>query len=701
MSRATLTLAGMVLGAGLLVVIARAQEAALGEPQPFPPPERASLSDGEPTPAVPRDRRAAPRYGEPTPATRPSQYQNAPAGEEPKSALVAKRPSAAERLQQVREATNRTVDGRTPSRGAAVIGPVTIDPANARGAPSSDETAQPQLIAPDTTPKSVRFQDTERSGGRSVLKKSNSSFKPNDQQTARRLLRSPSKPGDTSPTETVAAEPAIEPAPATKPKASPVGAPQSAAVLESRSSAVRVETIGPKSLRIGTEAIYTIRIHNEGDSEANDVFVRAGLPTTAKVVAEGASAEASPAGDNANEQRVVWTISRLAARTTENLTLRVTPTTNAPLDLFIDWTLRPISAVAQIEVQQPQLEMSVFGPKDIAYGEAAKYTIRLTNPGNGSADEVMVEFGYGQDRLEPKSVGTILPGQSQEISLELTARQSGALPVLAVATASGGLRAEASQELLVRRAALEAEIAGDAAVYAGTPANFRLVVRNAGNAAATQITATIALPQGAQLVRSGDDTKPAQNGLLWNVGSLPPNGERTLDLQCLLMTAGDSGISLRAVAAGDLEASKSFVTRVEALADLKLVVNDPQGPVAVGQDAVYEIHISNRGTKVATKVNVLAQFSPGIEPIEATGAQAELVPGQVLFQAIPRVDPGQEVTLIVRAKAGTAGTKRFRVEVSSEDSDTDLFAQETTYFFTEPGTNELKTSKVPAGTRKR
>ena len=90
-----------------------------------------------------------------------------------------------------------------------------------------------------------------------------------------------------------------------------------------------------------------------------------------------------------NEQRVVWTISRLAPRGTESLTLRVTPTTNAPLDLFVDWTVRPISAVAQIEVQQPQLEMSVFGPKDIAYGEAAKYTIRLTNPGNGSADDGM------------------------------------------------------------------------------------------------------------------------------------------------------------------------------------------------------------------------------------------------------------------------------------------------------------------------
>ena len=38
---------------------------------------------------------------------------------------------------------------------------------------------------------------------------------------------------------------------------------------------------------------------------------------------------------------------------------------------------------------------------------------------------------------------------------------------------------------------------------------------------------------------------------------------------------------------------------LEALADLKLVVNDPQGPVPVGKEATYEIHIINRGTKAA------------------------------------------------------------------------------------------------------
>jgi hypothetical protein len=96
---------------------------------------------------------------------------------------------------------------------------------------------------------------------------------------------------------------------------------------------------------------------------------------------------------------------------------------------------------------------------------------------------------------------------------------------------------------------------------------------------------------------------------------------------------------------------------------------------------VYEIHIANRGTKAATKVSVIAQFSQGIEPITATGAQAEVVPGQVVFQVIPKIEPGQELTLVVRARAESEGNKRFRAEVTSEESDTQLVAQETTYFY--------------------
>lgn len=708
MSRTAWKLASVLLGVGCVVVIVRAQdrESALRTPT-----EAASTSGGEPTPAAPRMNEYRPRGVEPAP-TRPT--ADAPS-ETTSSASSAKRLSAAERLQQVRDG-NRGSAQRASAKGTTVQGPVTSDPTGARQPRVAEQPTSPGLIAPSRTGKSLSTVDSDSESASSVLKKQPEAEAPSsDRQTARRLLR-PSRQNSTAVPKTTIQEPSpsasapsasapsisapsISAPSTTTPPVNPLSAsPKSGRteeVIRSRGPTLRVETTGPTALKLGSEATYTIHVYNDGDVAANEIFIRAGLPVSAKAIAEGSSAESSQASDSPNEQRFVWTIPQLAARGSEKLILRVTPTTSEFISLFVDWTLRPVSAVAQIEVQQPQLEMSVFGPKDIAYGEAAKYTIRLSNPGNGDADNVSVEFGYGQEKLEPKNVGTLSAGQQQEISLELTARQSGALPVVAIATASGGLRAEASQEVLVRRAALEADVTGDAAVFAGSPSNYRVVIRNAGNASANQVTATVSLPQGAQLARGSDEAQPIQNGLLWNLGILPPNSERTLDIQATLSTAGDNAVSVRVNGAGDLEAAASFVTRVEALADLKLTVNDPQGPVAVGHDCVYEIHIVNRGTKAATKINVVAQFSPGIEPVDATGVPAEIVPGQVLFQPIPRIDPGQEITLIVRSKADSQGPKRFRAEVSCDELDTQLVAQETTHFFADSSNKTSKAKSSP------
>jgi hypothetical protein len=135
---------------------------------------------------------------------------------------------------------------------------------------------------------------------------------------------------------------------------------------------------------------------------------------------------------------------------------------------------------------------------------------------------------------------------------------------------------------------------------------------------------------------------------------------------------------------------QSFVTEVKALADLKLVVNDPPGPLPIGEQASFEVRILNRGTKAAENVNVIAQFSEGIEPVEAVGSPANIVPGQVVFQPIRELAPGAELVLKVVARAERAGVHRFRAEITCGDSETRLAAEESTYFFDSKATRTAR-----------
>jgi hypothetical protein len=120
---------------------------------------------------------------------------------------------------------------------------------------------------------------------------------------------------------------------------------------------------------------------------------------------------------------------------------------------------------------------------------------------------------------------------------------------------------------------------------------------------------------------------------------------------------------------------------VDALADLKLVVNDPPGAIPVGKEVFYEVKVLNRGTKTAAGVEIAAYFSDGIEPTAVEGLQGAIAPGQVTAAPVPALPPGAEITLKIKARADQAGNHIFRAVVQCANPETRLASEETTRFY--------------------
>jgi hypothetical protein len=110
-------------------------------------------------------------------------------------------------------------------------------------------------------------------------------------------------------------------------------------------------------------------------------------------------------------------------------------------------------------------------------------------------------------------------------------------------------------------------------------------------------------------------------------------------------------------------------------------VSDPSGPVAVGEQAVYEIRVQNRGASAAKDVNIAALFSKGLEPEQVEGAMNTVADGRVTFRTIEELQAGREIVLRIRAQATEAGTHVFRAEVLCRDLEIQLAAEETTRFY--------------------
>ena len=233
----------------------------------------------------------------------------------------------------------------------------------------------------------------------------------------------------------------------------------------------------------------------------------------------------------------------------------------------------------------------------------------------------------------------------------------------------------------VRRANVQIGITGPPMKYAGSVGQYTIDVANNGDATATQVEAAVALPAGVKFLGGVESVNQMDAGLKWVVGSLEPGEQKRYKINCQLDASGDLQIEVGARGAGDLAASSVCQTTVETVADLVLSVHDPKGPLPTGQNVEYEIRIKNRGSRSARALNLVMQFSEGIEPTKAAGLSHRIVPGQVLFAPISQIDPGQELTYRVTANALKGGTHVFRAQLTCADSDAREIAEGTTRFF--------------------
>ena len=452
------------------------------------------------------------------------------------------------------------------------------------------------------------------------------------------------------------------------------------------SPVITVRTVGPRQITVGRESTYEVNLQNSSNSPADEVVVTIDLPLWAEVLeATTSKGTASPTTTD-QTRRLEWEMARLEGNGREKLALRIVPRESRPFDLAVRWGYKPGVSQAMIEVREPKLEMHLHGPRDVLYGKSEVYRLELTNTGTGEADGVEIALTPlgTDDKLPAKhKIGTLAPGEKKLIEVELTARQAGSLTVKVDAFGTGGVKAHLSEIISVRRPMLTVDIEAPDIRYVGTEAVLLVRVANPGTAAAMNLVVTAAIPPGAEYVSSQGNGKlsPDQRKVVWMQDSLAVGAEETFQLTCNLTMAGSSRLEVLSTAEGDVSASLDTTIRVESIADLKLDVSDPTGPVPVGSETMYQVRVENRGTKSADKVEVMAYFSQGIEPMSVEGGKHKIGPGQVIFDVIPSLAAGQHVTFKIKAKAGKAGNHICRVEVNCTPSGIRLASEETTHFY--------------------
>lgn len=454
-----------------------------------------------------------------------------------------------------------------------------------------------------------------------------------------------------------------------------------------QSPVLSVQTVGPRRIAVGKESAYAVVIENAGQVAADDVVVTIDLPDWADVLGAEASIGATRSDrSETGAKQFCWKVGPLAAKGREKILLRIVPRQNRPIELAVRWNYTPIASQTVIEVQEPKLAMRLNGPREVFFGKKEKFQLEISNTGNGAAESVaitLMPITQGDGLPSTHKLGTLGAGKKRVIEIELTAQQPGNLTVAVDLRSDGEVRAKLNEKILVRKAEIAIDVVGPKVQYIGTVASYRIRVKNSGNAAARHVNVTATIPAEAKYLSAthGGKLEPGRPKAVWSIEGLEPGAEKVLQLQCQLVQAGFSRLEIVSTVDNQIAASAATATKVEAIADLSLEVTDPAGPVPVGQDAVFEVRIRNRGTKRAENVEVVVYFSRGIEPVTVEGNPYNIGPGQVVFDTIGSLPAGKDVVLKITARADTPGNHMFRAEVFCKPLGTKLLGEETTHFY--------------------
>ncbi|MEN0109598.1 MAG: hypothetical protein AAF805_02630, partial [Planctomycetota bacterium] len=474
------------------------------------------------------------------------------------------------------------------------------------------------------------------------------------------------------------AQPVVEPSVARSADAEDLLLTQQMPVLVSK-------VAGPRQIVVGREATYRVLLANRGDIAADAVVTNVAAPEWAEVVsveaADGVVDRASAAGGGA----ISWRNATLDAGQVATLTLRIVAREGRPIELAVAHRHRPIDGRTLVEVQEPKLDLAMVGPEEVLYGKPQLFRLTISNPGTGVAENVVLHLtppGGDAARRTSHEFGELAPGEDRAVEIELTAREAGQLLVNAAASADGGVEAETTKNVFCRKAELVVDWRGPSERYAGAPATYYLRVRNPGTATAPDVVLSVELPDGFEVTPAAGTPRVESGRLAYRVGSLRAGDDRYFELRGVMRRGGENELGIRAAASDETRSAPvSAKTSVIALADLKLDVLDPKGPIATGEEVEYEIRVTNRGSNEARDVAIIGLFSDGIEPHHIDGADATIDDGRVELAVIPTMAAGEDRVFKIRARAHEPGTHLFRAEVLCTDLEIKLAAEETTRFF--------------------
>jgi hypothetical protein len=430
--------------------------------------------------------------------------------------------------------------------------------------------------------------------------------------------------------------------------------------------AVSLEWVGPPTAKVGQPADFALVVRNACLIPVQQVMVRVRVPNGMII----AATEPKAIVEN---NVVVWNLDTLLAKQEKNLQMKLVPEARGDLTPQA-WVTFTGCSVMRVKVREPKLVLKASAPDKVLVGDAAAFSLTVSNPGDGSADQVKIHallsegLEHARGNKVDFEVGNLAAGESRSVQLICGTKSGGVQKCEGMADAEGGLTARDQVAVNVIQPRLDLVLSGPALRYLERKALYSLKVTNPGDAPAANVTVSDVVPTGFKVLAASDGGRHdfSTRTVSWFLGEIGPNQTREVKLEVQAINPGEHKHKASAAGARGLRAESELTTRVEGLSALLLEMVDTEDPIEVGGDTAYEVRITNTGSKTETDIKLVATVPDKMEFKNAQGPARYREEGKtIVFEPIEKLAPRADAIFRINVKAQEAGTVRFKIQVTS------------------------------------
>lgn len=450
--------------------------------------------------------------------------------------------------------------------------------------------------------------------------------------------------------------------------------------------ALAVQKVAPREIQVNREATFELIVKNTGRATADNVQVHDSVPEGTRLI------ETMPPAEKGANGKVTWNLGSLAPGQQSSIKIRFMPLRPGNIG-SVAYVTFGASASAQTVCTQPQLSIRHEAPDSVLLGQNLVMTIFVENTGNGDAENVVLQedvpdglvFANGQKELE-YNIGTLPAGQTRRIQLPLRAAKVGQARNVVVAHGAGQLKATDTVDVRVIAPKLSLTSDGPSQKFLNRQATHTVSLANQGSAAATNVQLVAQLPRGLQFVSANNQGQYDRfnHAVVWRLARMDAQRSGAVELTTVPVSTGKQDINF--VVAADLnqrqETTQSLTVR--QISELFFDIEDTQEVIEVGSTTSYRVRIANQSQIPISNIQSQIDFPAALQPINLQGGVGHQIRGQaVVLDTIPSLQPGQEISFLLSAKAIQAGDHRVSMNVRTADRQAAISKEESTHVYSD------------------